>query len=210
MCFRAAPVASAARWSDSWNGRRNYRLSKPTRFAIVPQLGTHRLDKLKPAHVQAWLNDLLTRVSAGTARNAYNRLHTALGVAVKWRLVAENVAGLIDPPRSTPRPIQALTIEQAGRLLEAVKGHRLYALYYLALRLGLREAELLGLLWADLDWQRPGQALMPRHVGDGVAHLAGSYLRHVRGRNLETLAERQMTWYHAPCGEDCPFARLYP
>jgi integrase len=121
---------------------------------IVPQLGTHRLDKLKPAHVQAWLNALLTRVSAGTARNAYNRLHTALGVAVKWRLVAENVAGLVDPPNSAPRPIQTLTIEQAGRLLDAVKEHRLYALYYLALRLGLREAELLGLLWADLDWTK--------------------------------------------------------
>jgi integrase len=45
----------------------------------------------------------------------------------------------------------ALTQAQAAVLLGAVKGHRLEALYHLALALGLRRGELLDLRWANID-----------------------------------------------------------
>jgi integrase len=45
----------------------------------------------------------------------------------------------------------ALTQAQAAALLEAVEGHRLEALYHLALALGLRRGELVDLRWADID-----------------------------------------------------------
>ena len=53
----------------------------------------------------------------------------------------------------TPRPrrFEPLTAEEARALLAATDGHRLSALFELALRTGLRKGELLGLRWEDLD-----------------------------------------------------------
>jgi len=45
-----------------------------------------------------------------------------------------------------------LSPEQGQRLLAAVAGHRLEALYHVALLLGLREGEVLGLRWTDVDF----------------------------------------------------------
>jgi integrase len=53
--------------------------------------------------------------------------------------------------RDEPQP---LTVEQARHLFAAVEGHRLAVLFHVALTLGLRLGELLGLRWVDLDWEK--------------------------------------------------------
>jgi integrase len=47
--------------------------------------------------------------------------------------------------------VRPLTLAQSQALLDAVAGHRLALLYHLALLLGLRKGELLGLRWDDFD-----------------------------------------------------------
>ena len=55
-------------------------------------------------------------------------------------------------PVATIRPDgRGLTVQQAKATLRAANEHRLYALYVLALFLGLRRGELLGLRWQDVD-----------------------------------------------------------
>ncbi|HCG01812.1 MAG TPA: hypothetical protein DEV93_14875 [Chloroflexi bacterium] len=49
------------------------------------------------------------------------------------------------------REVLALTPEEARRLLDAARGDRLEALYSVALALGLRQGEALGLMWSDLE-----------------------------------------------------------
>ena len=49
--------------------------------------------------------------------------------------------------------MKVLDEEQVRTLLDAVEGTRYYALYYLAVTTGLRQGELLGLKWADFDWE---------------------------------------------------------
>ncbi len=73
------------------------------------------------------------------------------GQALKWGLVTRNVATLIDPPKSRREEVQPYSEEEARRLLDAVTGDRLEALYTTALALGLRQGELLGLRWEDVD-----------------------------------------------------------
>jgi integrase len=53
----------------------------------------------------------------------------------------------------TPRPrrFNPLTADEARQFLTAAQGHRLAALFGLALQTGLRKGELLGLRWEDLD-----------------------------------------------------------
>jgi integrase len=128
---------------------------------IKPSLGKVPLDKLAPQHVQKLLNELLERggasgqgLSPRTVQYARATLRRALGQALKWGLVARNVATLVEPPKSRRAEVQPLTEEEARALLAAARGDRLEALYAVAITLGLRQGELLGLRWEDVDLDR--------------------------------------------------------
>jgi integrase len=77
----------------------------------------------------------------------------ALNRAMKAGYVGRNVAMLVDPPRVPHNEIAPLTPSQARILLDAAKGDRLEALYSVALALGLRQGEALGLRWSDVDFE---------------------------------------------------------
>ncbi|NJM05579.1 site-specific integrase [Candidatus Gracilibacteria bacterium] len=124
------------------------------RYITNAPIGKRRLDKLTPADVQAWVNELSTRMQPKTVRNAHARLHKALEVAVRNSYVARNVASKIElPPVPTP-DIQPLDVRQVQALLAAVAAHRWYALYRLAVNVGMREGELFGLTWPAIDFER--------------------------------------------------------
>ncbi len=116
-------------------------------------IGRRRLDQLTPADVQAWVNDLATKVAPQTVRNAHARLHKALAVALRQRYIARNVADDTELPTVRRKPIHPLDFDQAAALLSEVDGHRWAALYRLAINLGLREGELLGLTWDAIDFK---------------------------------------------------------
>lgn len=124
------------------------------RVHILPELGRHELTKLAPQHVQHWLNE---RVGAGlaprTVQYAHAVLRRALNQALKWGLVHRNVATLVDVPRVVRPEVQPFTPEQARLFLSAAAGDRLRALYTVAITTGLRQGELLGLRWEDLDFE---------------------------------------------------------
>jgi integrase len=78
-------------------------------------------------------------------------LRTALSQAVRWEYVSRNVAKLVTVPRRVQVEVMPLSPDEARTLLEAVKGHRLEALISVAVAVGLRQGEALGLKWPDVD-----------------------------------------------------------
>ncbi|MDP9354013.1 MAG: site-specific integrase [Chloroflexota bacterium] len=122
------------------------------RLHVKPALGHYQLAKLEPQHVQSFMNEkLAVGLSPRTVQYLRAVLRRALGQALKWGLVARNVATLVDPPRSVRHEIKPLTPVQAQTFLTAARGDRLEALYSVALALGLRQGEALGLRWSDVD-----------------------------------------------------------
>lgn len=120
---------------------------------ITPSLGKTSLASLRPDKVQQLINSLsASGKSPRTVRNVRAVLRKALNQAMAWRYVTFNAAALVELPRMEQYEIQPLTREEARKLMDAVKGHRLEALYLMALMLGLREGELLGLLLTSLDF----------------------------------------------------------
>src|SRR6266566_5962296 len=129
------------------------RYEEIVRLHIVPVLGRHRLQKLSAQHVQAFYTKKLNEgLSASTVGIFHNVLHKALDTAVRWGLVPRNVCALISPPHAEGFEIQPLTMEQAHLLLTAARGHRLEALFVLALATGMRRGELLALKWQDINF----------------------------------------------------------
>ena len=114
---------------------------------------------LVSTYIQRYLNDKLNerdadkRLSARTISYHRTLLRMSLGQALKWGLVSRNVAALVDAPRVERFEIQPIDQQQAQTFLDAIKSERLEALFTVALSLGLRRGEALGLRWQDVDFE---------------------------------------------------------
>jgi integrase len=129
------------------------------RVHISPALGHVDLTKLTPQHIQRYMNEKAEPkgkdepgLSAKTIRYHRSILAMALKQAHRWGLVAQNVATLVDPPSAKKYKLQTFDPAQAHKLLDTLKGERLGALFTVALSLGLRRGEALGLRWQDVDF----------------------------------------------------------
>jgi integrase len=126
----------------------------PGRGAIAsqPELGRNELGKLTLQSVTTMLRDKeRAGLSARSVAMIREGLRGALNVAVKMQIVERNAAALAMPPRQVKVERRTVSPEEAKRLLAVVEEDRLSALYRLALTLGMRQAEILGLRWADVD-----------------------------------------------------------
>jgi integrase len=122
------------------------------RVHLIPGLGKHRLARLTAAHVQTFLTAKLgVGASANTVRYCRVVLRAALADALELDVVSRNAAATAKPPKVERRKVTPLTPAQARALLRVVEGHRLEALFTVAIALGLREGEALGLSWDDID-----------------------------------------------------------
>jgi integrase len=155
---------------------------------LKPALGRIPLAKLQPEHIGRMLRDLEKRepaLSPITVRYAYVVLRIALGRALKLGRVHRNVAALIDPPAKARRDLQPMTAERARTLLATVAGDRLEALYRLAIVLGMRQRELLGLRWQDVDMDAPTLAVRNTLQQDARTLAAPKTDRSVRTLSLD-------------------------
>lgn len=119
---------------------------------IIPELGHVRLGDLAPQDVQAFLNGRTkAKLSPRTVQYLRAILRSALTQAQAWGYVERNAAALARPPRMEKREIQTLSGEEAQRFIAATADDRLGNLFAVALYSGLRQGELLGLRWPDVD-----------------------------------------------------------
>lgn len=129
--------------------------STVVRKHIKPSLGSMQLAKLTPQQVQRLLNELLASgLSGRTVQRIRAVLRIALNQAIKWGLIVRNAASLAEPPHVEKYEIQPITQPEARRFLSAIAGDRLEALFTVALALGLRRGEALGLRWQDIDFEQ--------------------------------------------------------
>ena len=119
---------------------------------LLPHLGHHRLDRLQPEHLETCYRDLLAQgLSPATVLVNHRIISRALKVAMQRGRVARNVAALVDPPRVTKPELTPLTAGEARSVLAAAAGVANSARWSVALALGLRQGEALGLLWRDVN-----------------------------------------------------------
>ncbi|MCZ0974125.1 tyrosine-type recombinase/integrase [Streptomyces albulus] len=111
-------------------------------------------DKSRPEHKRRCcaLGQCCNKLpSDRTVRFLLVLLRAALQHAVREDELPRNVARNVELGMGTRREIEPLTTEEGRRLLAAARDNRLWAAYELAVRIGLRRGELLGLRWSDVD-----------------------------------------------------------
>lgn len=139
-------------------GRRKLKASTWTTYDVAlrrhidPAIGHIMLARLTPEHVDTMLAGL--DLEPKGQRNVLGFLSRVLDVALERGYVLRNAAKSVEPPRVTKTEAETLTPDQARQLRAAIAGDRLEALWVLALGTGLRQGELLGLRWEDVDLEQ--------------------------------------------------------
>jgi integrase len=119
---------------------------------IYPTIGRKKLRDLGRADVRALYSAKGKELSPRSVDYIHVTLQKALGQAMRDDLIARNVAAGERPRSSRKRAeIKALSSKEASALLTAAQGTRNEALYVVAVHTGLRQGELLGLKWTDVD-----------------------------------------------------------
>ncbi len=122
------------------------------RVHLIPGLGAHRLDKLEPEHLERLYVKMQQNGSKpATAHQAHRTMKTAINVAIRRGHLTRNVASLAKPPRVREVEIEPYTVADIQRLLDTAGRRRNGARWALALALGLRQGEALGLRWSDAN-----------------------------------------------------------
>jgi hypothetical protein len=165
------------------------------RLWIVPSLGRHRLDRLRPEHLDAAYTEMYAEgLSSSTVLKVHRILSRALTVAVRRDKVARNVAQLIDAPAPTDSEITPFSQTEARAIIDAARQRHNGARWLVALALGLRQGEAIGLRWSYLDLET------------GVIQAWFQVQRPRWQHGCTDANARGMKWHRPTCRGNC---RLY-
>ncbi|MEU7314442.1 site-specific integrase [Streptomyces sp. NPDC007083] len=107
---------------------------------------------MEPEHLERFYTKMLAKGSKpATAHQAHRTIRTALNHAMRRGHVTRNVASLAVPPRVEDEEVEPYGIEEVQRLLTEAAKLSNSARWSIALALGLRQGEALGLRWSDVD-----------------------------------------------------------
>ncbi len=158
-------LANVLPMTARWKTLSTYR--SQMRLHVVPALGAWRMSEIQPEHLEAHYRRMQTDGhSAHTIRAVHRVLRSALNEAVRRRRLAANPALIARPPRVEDVEVEPLSIEESKRLLQAAQSTLQPARWSIALSLGIRQGEALGLLWDDVD------------LDEGVLRVRRSVQRH--------------------------------
>ena len=154
-------------WLDTMRGqvspKSHERYEEIVNGFIAPALGSHKLTRLMPGHIQAAYSDWEKggrRDGKGGGLSARTRLHihrilnSALKAAVKIQILARNPAEAVNAPKPTRKDISALDAAQSVQLLTAIRQTRMYVPVLLALATGMRRGEIMALRWKHVDFDK--------------------------------------------------------
>ena len=165
---RVAEQWTVASWLEHWlenisrpfvkqSTYEGYRAA--VRVHLIPGLGRHRLAALKPEHLERLYVGMLklptrrgTPMSAGRVHQVHRTLRTALNEAVRRGHLIRNPAELAKTPAVNEFEVEPYSVAEVHLLFAAALKERNGSRWVVALALGLRQGEALGLQWADVDW----------------------------------------------------------
>jgi integrase len=119
------------------------------RVHIVPHVGKTRFATLTAGNAEAWLRDL--KAGPRAKQRAFMVLKRAYNYAIDLGLLEVNPLQRLKAPRAPKREQHRLTLAEVKKLLAAARETPWYTLFYLAIATSMRQGELFGLQWSNVD-----------------------------------------------------------
>ena len=154
----ASSAAETARPFVKVNTLAGYRVA--VNHHLIPGVGNHKLTELRPEHLEKLYQDMLLKRTKGgtltkpaTAHQVHRTVRTALNEAVRRGYLTKNPATLARTQRVDEDEVEPYNVDEIQRLFRTATQTRNGARWAIALALGLRQGEALGLKWSDVDFR---------------------------------------------------------
>lgn len=120
---------------------------------ILPALGDLDLQKITPRHIQNLYNNLseTRKLSDENIQKCHTLINESLKLAKSWKMISDNPVEVIKRPTARKKEMQVWTLEESQQFLAAAANDPLYIVFLLALTTGMRQGEILGLRWKDVN-----------------------------------------------------------
>lgn len=149
-------------------------------YHLIPGLGQHKLDALQPEHLESFYRTMRSQrtklgpeTSPATVHQAHRTIRAALNEAMRRGHITRNPAQFARAPRVEPLDVEPFTVEEIRKIFIAASHHRNGTRWALALALGLRQGEALGLRWEDIDFGRGVLSVRRSRTRPRYAHGCG-------------------------------------
>ena len=142
---------------------------------LVPGVGKHRLERLAPEHLEKLYAVMQKEKgrSAGTAHHVHRTIRAALNEAVRRKYLTSNPATQAKAPNVQEIEVEPYDVDEVKRLLKVAGERRNSARWAIALALGLRQGEALGLKWSHLDLETGTLRVRRSRLRPKFAHGCG-------------------------------------
>jgi integrase len=132
---------------------------------VEPKWRDYPIEQIKPLLVEDWLKKL--NLAPKSKSHLKNLMRVLFNAAMRWELVPyqHNPMSLVRVKDGSKRQRQpkALSVEEFRKLLEHIP-EPFRTMCIVAMCLGLRVSEILGLRWRDIDWEGLRLAIQQAYV----------------------------------------------
>jgi len=174
---------------------------------VLPYFIGINVRAITPQAVEAWRNKLLDN---GVGRRTVNKAHIQVGAMLRYAMrnrwvnynAASEVPKLRDESTKSAHLLESniLTPREVRALLDAAT-ERWQPLLMMAVLTGLRQGELLGLQWGDIDWSAKQVHVRRQFNAGRFADLKTRHSRRRVGLSEELLSELKACKLRCPKGE---------
>lgn len=134
---------------------------------VIPNIGAWRLDghrrRLEPEHLEAMYAQMRTQLGPGGkplsstfVLKVHRVLRKSFKDATRRGKTSRNVCDLIDAPQARAKKIDAHTLVESQAIVTAAMDDPMAVRWLLAMLLGPRQGEVLGLRWPQVHLDPPG------------------------------------------------------
>jgi integrase len=156
--------------------------SVDVRKHLIPGIGAHLLDRLEPEHLEKLYAKMQHGgLAAGTAHHVHRTVRNALNEAVRRGYLGRNPVLLAKAPKLADEEPEPYSIEEVQRLLKVANERRNGARWVVALALGLRQGEALGLKWEHVDLDNGTLRIRNNRLRPKYEHGCGNSCRRKAG-----------------------------
>lgn len=175
---------------------------------LIPGLGAHRIDRIQPEHFEKLYARMLgSGLKPGTAHQVHRTARAAFGEAFKRGNIVRNPVALARPPRVEDTEVDPFEADEVSRVLAAALTRRNGVRFVIALALGLRQGEALGLKWSRLHEPSKTleimQAVQRRTWQHGCADPHACGARYHKTKPCPKNCKRHKRACPPPCSKDC-------
>ncbi len=121
---------------------------------IIPELGNLTVQQLNAMVLQKFVNSLCHKaLSSAYIKKVLDVVNGSLEKAKRLGIITNNPTELVEKPRIAKKEMKVWDVNEVERFLKVADSDRLYIAFLLAITTGMRQGEILGLRWKDINFE---------------------------------------------------------